>query len=201
MGGRILSVLFHHSINLDFHKTGDGTKQFWGDEWHIRTRKLNSHCSMPSRIPLNPPFLFYSSLNKETKKLALTALCSAEQNPPPPPPLSPQSLSKETNKLALTPHSLSLRLPVNKDTGKMVLSALCSAENPPLTKTQTISHGSVLSRNTPLTESIHQASQVIVAVTLVPQGVQHHQAQHVNVPNFVTGQKGSDSLEKFQGKS
>ena len=31
-GSSFLSVVFHHMINLDFYKTGDGTKQFWGDE-------------------------------------------------------------------------------------------------------------------------------------------------------------------------
>ena len=30
MSGR--SAVSHHKINLDFYKTGDGTKQFWGHE-------------------------------------------------------------------------------------------------------------------------------------------------------------------------
>ena len=32
-GERFLSVVSHHSITLDFfYKTGDGTKQSWGDD-------------------------------------------------------------------------------------------------------------------------------------------------------------------------
>ena len=41
-GDRFLSIVSHRMINLDFHITGDGTKQFWGDGMQNQYKKFDS---------------------------------------------------------------------------------------------------------------------------------------------------------------
>ena len=55
-GDSFLSVVIHHMINLNFYKTGDGTKQFWGDDMEEMgiVRRSKSPWASPLHVVSKP---------------------------------------------------------------------------------------------------------------------------------------------------